>query len=582
MFQNKLVCSCWLTICFFYFGPPLATAFQGEVGGESKTHREPYSPSGGLILVGGGEVSAEIRQRFFDLAGGPQAKIVVIPTASASADENEFDYWLEPWQKLVPLSVKIAHTRERAVADTAEFCADLEDATGIWISGGDQANLAEAYLSTRAARAIESLPQRGGVVGGTSAGAAIASRIMIAKGNDTPKMATGFDLLPGAIVDQHFSQRQRSGRLIKAVAKHPDCLGIGIDEDTAVVFQGRSMEVLGPGKVHLRFAATAHYPITKMELKPGQRNDWETLLRACRERFVAPFPVPNLAPQIVFPKSGSLVIVGGGGLPKDILQRFVELAGGSKARIVVLPTALENVAGESGEGEMFRQAGAGFVVVLPQTTPAELASEEYLDQIRAATGIWFGGGRQWRFVDHYAETPALAEFRQCLQRGGVIGGSSAGATIQGELLIRGAPIGNEIMVQDGYRRGFGFLSGVGIDQHFTQRNRFADLRGTIQRFPSMIGLGIDEATALVVTSKQAEVMGSGKLHVLVAKNEIDSIVPADDGQDSAKANSAATLGEVGAPRNHGSDSNSAVMPNDIFHHEYGTGSILTAADFVVR
>ncbi len=582
MFHNQLVCSCWLTFSFFCFGPPLATAFQVEVGGESKTHLEPYSPSGGLILVGGGEVSAEVRQRFFDLAGGPRAKIVVIPTASASADENEFDYWLEPWQKLVPLSVKIAHTRERAVANTAEFCADLEAATGIWISGGDQANLAEAYLSTRAARAIESLPQRGGVVGGTSAGAAIASRNMIAEGNDTPKMATGFDLLPGAIVDQHFSQRKRSGRLIKAVAKHPDCLGIGIDEDTAVVFQSRSMEVLGPGKVHLRFAATSHHPIKKMELKPGQRNDWETLLRASRERFVAPFPVPNLAPQIVFPKSGSLVIVGGGGLPKDILQRFVELAGGSKARIVVLPTAVENVAGESGEGEMFRQAGAGSVVVLPQTTPAELASAEYLDQIRAATGIWFGGGRQWRFVDHYAETPALAEFRQCLQLGGVIGGSSAGATIQGELLIRGAPIGNEIMVQDGYRRGFGFLSGVGIDQHFTQRNRFADLRGTIQRFPSMIGLGIDEATALVVTSKQAEVMGSGKLHVFVAKNVIDSIVPADDRQDSAKANSAATLGEDGALGNDGADSNSAALPNDIFTREYSAGSILTPADFVDR
>ncbi len=582
MFQHKLVCSCWLAISFFGFGHPLATAFQNETGGESETRVEPFSPTGGLILVGGGEVSAEVRQRFFDLAGGPQAKIVVIPTASSSADENEFDYWLEPWQKLVPLSLKIAHTRDRAVADTAEFCVDLEDATGIWISGGDQANLAAAYLSTRAARAIESLPHRGGVVGGTSAGAAIASRVMIAEGNDTPKMATGFDLLPAAIVDQHFSQRKRSARLIKAIAEHPDCLGIGIDEDTAVVFQGRSMEVLGPGKVHLRFAATPHHPVEKMELKPGQRSDWETLLRASRERFVAPFPVLNQAPQIVFPKSGSLVIVGGGGLPKDIRQRFVELAGGSKARIVVLPTAVEDVAGESGEGEMFRQAGAGSVIVLPQTTPAVLASEEYLDQLRSATGIWFGGGRQWRFVDHYAGTPALAEFRQCLRRGGVIGGSSAGATIQGELLIRGAPIGNEIMVQDGYRRGFGFLSGVGIDQHFTQRNRTADLRGTIQRFPSIIGLGIDEATALVVTPNQAEVMGSGKLHVFVAKNVTDAGDSTGIRSNPANANSATILSEDGELKNNGADSNSAAMPNDIFHQEYGAGSILTSADFVVR
>ena len=352
MIPNKLVCCFWLAISFFHFGPPEAIALQSETEGESVSRVEPFSPTGGLILVGGGKVSDEMRQRFFDLAGGSKAKIVVIPTASVSADENEFEYWLEPWQKLVPLSVKIAHTRERDVADSAEFCADLEDATGIWISGGDQANLVAAYLSTRAARAIESLPHRGGVVGGTSAGAAIASRVMIAEGNVTPKMAIGLNLLPGAIVDQHFSQRKRSGRLIKAVAQHPDCLGIGIDEDTAVIFRGRSLEVLGPGKAHLRFAATPHKPAGKMELESGQRNDWTTLLRANQERFVDPFPVPNLAPQIVFPKSGSLVIVGGGGLPKNILQRFVDLAGGSKARIVVLPTAGENVTTKSGDGEM--------------------------------------------------------------------------------------------------------------------------------------------------------------------------------------------------------------------------------------
>src|SRR5690606_23996748 len=100
-----------------------------------------------------------------------------------------------------------------------------------------------------------------------------------------------------------------------------------------------------------------------------------------------------------------------------------------------------------------------------------ICSSDFCEKLGSATGIWFGGGRQWRFVDAYEDTPAVAAMFQCLENGGIIGGSSAGASIQGELLIRGAPVGNQIMVQDGYRRGLGFLPGVGIDQHFSQRNR---------------------------------------------------------------------------------------------------------------
>ena len=165
---------------------------------------------------------------------------------------------------------------------------------------------------------------------------------------------------------------------------------------------------------------------------------------------------------------------------------------------------------------VFRKAGAGSTMTLPQIALEEIESDEYLEQLRNATGIWFGGGRQWHFVDHYENTRALHEMRECLNRGGVIGGSSAGASIIGDLLIRGAPVGNQIMVQDGYRRGFSFLPGVGIDQHFSQRNRSKDLSSTIERFPSIVGIGIDENTALVVTPETGEVIGDGNVFVFRA------------------------------------------------------------------
>jgi cyanophycinase len=539
-----------------------------EPAGESAERTRPYAPTGGLLLVGGGRVPAEARQRFVALAGGKQAKIVVVPTASATVEERDEEYWLEPWREFEPLSLQLFHTRDRAQADAEDFCRVLREATGIWISGGDQSNLAKAYLSTKAQAAIESLPYRGGIVGGTSAGAAIASRRIISGGKTTPTMATGFNLLPAAIVDQHFTQRNRMQRLRQAIAQFPDCVGIGIDEGTAALFQLRSMQVIGPGQVRLQFAETEYAEASELNLAAGQRADWTTFVRMNQERSAPEFPVAGEKPQVMFPESGSLVIVGGGRLPRAVVKRFVDLAGGAKAKIVVLPTAVEPPDSEPSIAETFIKAGAQEVKVLPQTSFAEIASDEYLDALRSASGIWFGGGRQWRLVDHYEATPALDEFRNCLARGGVIGGSSAGASIQGELLIRGAPVGNQIMVQDGYRRGLAFLKGVGIDQHFSQRNRLDDLKGTVARFPSIVGVGIDEATALCVTPTSAEVVGPGKVHVLIAANA-NANPPAanqDTDQDTSE--------EI-------TEDPPVAEPIEVQHRQYQQGDALTVDDFAL-
>lgn len=529
--------------------PPPAVEAKGE-------RFEPFAPNGAVVLVGGGDFPADARKRFMELAGNGKARLVVIPTASESAGTEEAEYWLEPWREFNPESLELLHTRDRAVADSEEFASRIEQASGVWISGGDQSRLAEAYLGTRTQTALEAVSGRGGVVGGTSAGAAIASRVMIAEGRETPKMAEGFNLLPGAIVDQHFTQRGRSTRLVKAVAANPACVGIGIDEDTAVVFRRRSMQVIGPGRVHLRFSATPHFPAAELEIAPGTAADWTTALRTNRERAQPDFLVGRSTDQVEFPGKGSLVIVGGGQMDKAIVDRFVELAGGGAARIVILPTAMENPARRSGEFGLFRSAGAASVTVLRETSAEAIQSDAFLDSLREASGVWFGGGRQWRFVDHYEGTAALEEIRQVLTRGGVIGGSSAGASIQGELLIRGAPTGNSIMVQDGYRRGFGFFRGVGIDQHFSQRGRGPDLERAISQFPGMVGIGIDEGTALVVTDGMAEVLGAGKVFV-VGRG------PAGDGADPLPVQTVGyAAGEkIGIAGFHGHPKNGSSSPD---------------------
>ena len=114
-------------------------------------------------------------------------------------------------------------------------------------------------------------------------------------------------------------------------------------------------------------------------------------------------------------------------------------------------------------------------------------------------------------MDAYQGTEADALMHEVLQRGGVIAGSSAGASIQGEYMARGNPLGSEDIMANGYEAGLGFLKGVAIDQHFSQRNRFADLASLVDRYPQLLGIGLDESTALIVQKNIAEVVGKHRV-----------------------------------------------------------------------
>lgn len=472
---------------------------------------DPAGIPGSLVIHGGGRLPDSVRDKFHELAGGENARIVVIPTASDQADEAaRHDAMLEPWKSLGVADVQVLHTRSKEKANDETLVEPLKKATAVWFGGGQQSRIADAYLGTAVEREIMALLARGGVIGGTSAGAAIQSKTMIAGGRDEPEMAIGFDLLSGAIVDQHFVARNRQPRLRKALADHQGLVGFGMDEETALVVRGRTLEVLGNSTVSVLLAASASRPAREFELKHGERHDLTMLRRAAIDRTLTEFPPRDLPePKVA---SGTLVIVGGGGMPDEATKKFVELAGGPDALIVVLPTAIGDTIPERvGEVRMFERAGANNVKVLRQRTRAEIESPEFAAVLGEAKGVWFGGGRQWRFIDAYAGTKAEELLAGVLARGGVIGGSSAGATIQGQYLVRGSVLGNEEMMAEGYERGLGFLPGVAIDQHFTQRGRQKDMTAVMQRYPQLLGIGIDERTALFVSGQEVKVVGSGQV-----------------------------------------------------------------------
>ena len=212
--------------------------------------------------------------------------------------------------------------------------------------------------------------------------------------------------------------------------------------------------------------------------------------------------------QEVGPASGHLVIVGGAMRDPAIFKKFLELAGGPDAPIVVIPTAggADSYDEEWRGLERYRRMGAENITLLHTKDRAVADSEEFVKPIREARGVFFSGGRQWRLADSYLNTRTQRELDALLERGGVIGGSSAGATIQGSFLVRGDSKTNIIMDGD-HTEGFGFLKNVGIDQHVLKRNRQFDLISVMEDHPELLGIGIDENTAIVVTGDEFTVIG---------------------------------------------------------------------------
>lgn len=230
---------------------------------ESAPAANSWMPGGALVICGGGVLPENVRGRFLELAGGTAAKIVVIPTANGFADGPMASRTLDLWKPYRIASLQLLHTRSRQEADDPAFVRPLAEATGVWISGGTQQRLTEVYLGTEVERQLKALLDRGGVIGGTSAGAAAMSRVMIESGRTEAKLGEGFDFLPGTVIDQHFLMRRRIQRLLGVVRLHPELVGLGIDESTALVVDVRAKRLQVIGKSYV-LACVAEPPATSL------------------------------------------------------------------------------------------------------------------------------------------------------------------------------------------------------------------------------------------------------------------------------------------------------------------------------
>lgn len=224
------------------------------------------------------------------------------------------------------------------------------------------------------------------------------------------------------------------------------------------------------------------------------------------------------------PPKGTLIIVGGGATAgTGIVEKFIELAGGLNAKFVIVPTNGGNLNRDGSvkvynDWEVLRpwwERGMTNVVMLHTPDPKVANTEEFAKVLRDAKGVWLDGGRQWNMVDSYANTLTEKELHAVLARGGVIAGSSAGATIQGDYLVRGDTSGPDIEMTEepNHQHGLSFLRRSAIDQHINTRLRWDDLIPVIKKYPNLLGIGLSEGTAIVVTGDKFEVMGKWKVAV---------------------------------------------------------------------
>jgi cyanophycinase len=474
---------------------------------------EPATAIGGaLVLHGGGAIADSVRARFIELAGGPAARIVVIASANPGAETLDQDQVLAPWKAHGPASVVLLHARSREQANDAASVQPLTQATGVWLGDGTPHGLTEVYQDTAVHRELRRLLDRKGVIGGTAAAAAVMGPVTITADKPQVQTGRGFGFLPGGIVEPQFLRQNRASRLLDSVARHPGLYGLGIDDQTALVVQGRRLSVLGTSYVVTCLPGSATKPAGLQSLKAGDQADMVALSRSARARTQPPFPPAQ--PLTPYVDRGTLIIGGGGGLSDEIWKRFIQSAGGPDAPIIVIPTANDDpVPAEPSEARALKKVGAKNVRILHTRRRTEANTPAFVEPLRTAKGIWFTGGRQWRFVDSYQDTAAEQAFHDVLARGGVIGGSSAGASIQSEYMPRGDPLGNLKMMAEGYERGFAFLPGVAIDQHFFQRKRFQDMTELVAVYPQLLGIGIGERTVVVVQGSVMEVVGKSPVAV---------------------------------------------------------------------
>ncbi|MCA9177035.1 MAG: cyanophycinase [Planctomycetales bacterium] len=469
----------------------------------------------GAIVAGGGLSDATLIVDALNSLSVPQAPVVL----TDAADDRRY---------LAPLLAKgaIAGAASRIVPIDwtrldEQLQEQLADCRTLCLRIAKPLSREQAESARQIAAPLRQFIQAGGVLACDGFASEWASEcIECEAAAATDRRLPGLGLMLDCVVKAKNNTAAQS-ELLSVLAARPRQVGVAIADDTVVILQGRQLHALGRGSAAILLPANERHPPRSQVIQPRRspRQPPEEYLvdvtqwrREAMDRDLEPFP-PAM-PETPHVPNGTLVIVGGGGMPRGLMEQIVELAGGKEqARMVYIPCAEQEDVGERQQTvEAWKRMGVRHATFI-HTKDRQRANSDpsFYAPLQEATGLWFGGGRQWNFSDSYYGTKTHQLMKDVLRRGGVIGGSSAGASIQARYLARATPIGNLRIMAPGYERGgLGFIGGVAIDQHFTQRRRQRDMTQLMSTYPQLLGIGLDEATAIIVQHSHASVVGRGQ------------------------------------------------------------------------
>jgi len=496
--------------------------------------------NGTIVACNSATIGPEPMNYFAIAAGRDKAVVLTIGLRDADIDAAE-NQWPEgsevinwSWQDFIDAMTDDADAAIGTTENADQAVPELLDrASGIWLATPKNMNRTERESLRRLAPALQRLIDRGGALMTNDSATPMLGKYQVFGpqflGNvNHATMGPGMNLIPDTVLQTNFSSQAGHRQLRSVLGSHPRCVGVGMDSDMTLILRGRKIRAMNgvaseKGQLHFQIMANERKPIRNksiVALQGRRPNPYEFLVdltawrREAIDRTLPVFPATEMVTPNV--ENGTLMIIGGGGMPEGMMDQFIELAGGKDARLIYVPCLEREETGDRDQRlvNAWKQKGVASAHLIHTKDRTQANSdEEFLEPLKKATGIFFGGGRQWNFADSYYGTRAHRLMKEVLDRGGVIAGSSAGASIQGRYLARANPLGNIDIMAAGYERGgLGFLDGVAIDQHFTQRGRQKDMTELVNRYPQLLGIGLDETTAIVVRKSIAKVVGKGDVY----------------------------------------------------------------------
>ncbi|TDQ79739.1 Type 1 glutamine amidotransferase-like domain-containing protein [Sphingobacterium yanglingense] len=460
---------------------------------------QTMGPPTGTLMIIGGAASEDNYDYFMSLVGDPAASIVFIPTAGDVVDETNSAY--QGLVKAGATNITILHTKKRDVADSESFVAPLKSARAVFIGGGFQKRLAEAYLNTLTHQLMFEVLAKGGVIAGSSAGASIQGSYLYGGG---PEQKMGFGFMKQSIIGQHYIRRNRMGSIAKILNQEVGLLGFGIDEATAVIVKGDVLEVVGEGKVAMYNPMRNGYTTDSPQeyLFSGDRYDvhlreiihrsqvlsesvWTADQRAeLMERINGTTGRGSFA--------GKVMIYGSHKLTDSDIGFFLEKLNKPAAKIVVLSTGNDALRTEG--LDLVRQLdrlGGQHGVLLHTINSAKANTDDITALLKDADAVWIDDTRSWQLADTYLYTAVHKEMLDLLQRGGVITGNGAGAAMLSARLF-GEP------EKYGWHYGFGFVNNTMIVRPDQDQKSLGQMKAVLKQNKRLKAIILNEDSKLLV------------------------------------------------------------------------------------